>query len=66
MLTPAATSFVGPLTFQALSRHAVETDVLALLSDGRIGHIVVADTADAIVVAPPPPTGWRRWPRPVR
>jgi phosphopantothenoylcysteine decarboxylase / phosphopantothenate---cysteine ligase len=52
MLTPAATSFVGPLTFQALSRHAVETDVLALLPDGRIGHIVVADTADAIVVAP--------------
>jgi phosphopantothenoylcysteine decarboxylase/phosphopantothenate--cysteine ligase len=52
MLTPAATAFVGPLTFQALSRHAVETDVLALLPDGRIGHIVLADTADAIVVAP--------------
>jgi phosphopantothenoylcysteine decarboxylase/phosphopantothenate--cysteine ligase len=52
MLTPAATAFVGPLTFQALSRHAVETDVLALMPDGRIGHIVVADTADAIVVAP--------------
>jgi phosphopantothenoylcysteine decarboxylase / phosphopantothenate---cysteine ligase len=52
MLTPAATAFVGPLTFEALSRHAVETDVLALLPDGRIGHIVVADTADAIVVAP--------------
>ena len=52
MLTPAATAFVGPLTFQALSRHAVETDVLSLLPDGRIGHIVVADTADAIVVAP--------------
>ena len=52
MLTPAATAFVGPLTFQALSRHAVETDVLSLLPDGRIGHIVVADTADAIVIAP--------------
>lgn len=52
MLTPAATAFVGPLSFQALSRHAVETDVLALLPDGRIGHIVVADSADAIVVAP--------------
>ena len=52
MLTPAATAFVGPLTFQALSRHAVETDVLALLPDGRIGHIVVADSADAIVIAP--------------
>lgn len=52
MLTSAAARFVGPLTFEALSRHAVESDVLSLLPDGRIGHIVVADTADAIVVAP--------------
>jgi phosphopantothenoylcysteine decarboxylase / phosphopantothenate---cysteine ligase len=52
MLTPSAAAFVGPLTFAALTRHAVETDVLALLPDGRIGHIVVADSADAIVVAP--------------
>jgi phosphopantothenoylcysteine decarboxylase/phosphopantothenate--cysteine ligase len=52
MLTPSATRFVGPLTFAALSRHPVETDLLDLLPDGRIGHIVVADTADAIVVAP--------------
>jgi phosphopantothenoylcysteine decarboxylase / phosphopantothenate---cysteine ligase len=52
MLTPAAARFVGPLTFQALSRHPVETDVLGLLPDERIGHIVVADSADAVVVAP--------------
>jgi phosphopantothenoylcysteine decarboxylase / phosphopantothenate---cysteine ligase len=52
MLTPSGAAFVGPLTFAALTRHAVETDVLALLPDGRIGHIVVADTADAIVIAP--------------
>ena len=52
MLSPAATRFVGPLTFAALSRHPVETDILELLADGRIGHIVVADSADAIVVAP--------------
>ena len=52
MLTPSAARFVGPLTFAALSRHPVETDLLDLLPDGRIGHIVVADTADAIVVAP--------------
>ena len=52
MLSPAATRFVGALTFAALSRHAVETDILELLPDGRIGHIVVADSADAIVVAP--------------
>ena len=52
MLSPSATRFVGPLTFAALSRHPVETDLLDLLPDGRIGHIVVADAADAIVVAP--------------
>ena len=52
MLTPAATQFVAPLTLAALSRHAVETDVLGLLPDQRIGHIVVADAADAVVVAP--------------
>ena len=47
MLTPSAARFVGPLSFAALSRHPVETDVLDLLPDGRIGHIVLADTADA-------------------
>jgi phosphopantothenoylcysteine decarboxylase / phosphopantothenate---cysteine ligase len=52
LLSPSATKFVGPLTFAALSRHPVESELLDLLPDGRIGHIVVGDTADAIVVAP--------------
>lgn len=52
MLTPSATHFVGPLSFAALSRHPVETELLDLLPDGRIGHIVVGDSADAVVVAP--------------
>jgi phosphopantothenoylcysteine decarboxylase/phosphopantothenate--cysteine ligase len=52
LLSPSATRFVAPLTLAALTRHAVEDDVLALLPDGRIGHIVAADTADAVVVAP--------------
>jgi phosphopantothenoylcysteine decarboxylase / phosphopantothenate---cysteine ligase len=52
MLSPSATRFVGPLSFAALSRHPVESDVLDLLPDGRIGHIVIAHSADAIVVAP--------------
>jgi phosphopantothenoylcysteine decarboxylase/phosphopantothenate--cysteine ligase len=52
LLTPSAARFVGPLTFEALTRHPVEQDVLRLLPDGRIGHIVIADSADAIVVAP--------------
>ena len=52
LMTPSATRFVGELTFAALTRHPVETDVGELLPDNRIGHIVVADSADAIVVAP--------------
>lgn len=52
MLTPSASRFVGPLSFAALSRHPVETELLDLLPDGRIGHIVIADSADAVVVAP--------------
>jgi len=52
LLTPSATRFVAPLALIALSGRPAETDVLALLPDGRIGHIVTADTADAIVVAP--------------
>jgi len=52
MLSPSATRFVGPLSFAALSRHPVETELLELTADGRIGHIIVGDSADAIVVAP--------------
>ena len=52
LLSPSASRFVGPLSFAALSRHPVETDVLDLLPDGRIGHIVIADSVDAVVVAP--------------
>jgi phosphopantothenoylcysteine decarboxylase/phosphopantothenate--cysteine ligase len=52
LLSPTAARFVGPLTFAALSRHPVESELMELLPDGRIGHIVAADSADAIVVAP--------------
>src|SRR5207245_734194 len=52
LLSPSATRFVAPLTLAALTRHTVEDDVLAPLPDGRIGHIVAADTADTVVVAP--------------
>jgi len=52
LLSPTAAKFVGPLTFAALSRHPVESELLDLLPDGRIGHIVIGDSADVIVVAP--------------
>ena len=52
LMTPSATRFVAPLTLAALSRRPVDADVLDLLPDGRIGHVVTADAADVIVVAP--------------
>lgn len=52
LMTPSATRFVAPLTLAALSRRPVDADVLDLLPDGRIGHVVTADAADVVVVAP--------------
>lgn len=52
MLSRSGREFIGPLTFETLTRRPVMSDPLELLADGRIGHIVAADTADAIVVAP--------------
>jgi phosphopantothenoylcysteine decarboxylase/phosphopantothenate--cysteine ligase len=52
LMTPSALRFVAPLTLAALSRRHIDADVLDLLPDGRIGHVLTADAADAIVVAP--------------
>ncbi len=52
MMSEAATHFIGPLTMEALSGRAVMRDPLELQGDRRIGHIVAADSADAILVAP--------------
>lgn len=52
LMTRSATQFIGPLTLETLSRRAVMLDPLELLADRRIGHIVAADTADAVLVAP--------------
>jgi phosphopantothenoylcysteine decarboxylase/phosphopantothenate--cysteine ligase len=51
-LTPAATSFVPPLTFQALTRHPVLVDVLSLAPDCSMDHIEWGYWADALVLAP--------------
>lgn len=51
IMTPAATQFVGPLTFQALSGHAVLSDPL----DSRayqMAHLHLAEGSSAIVIAP--------------
>jgi phosphopantothenoylcysteine decarboxylase/phosphopantothenate--cysteine ligase len=51
-MTPAATQFVGPLTFEALTRHPVLTDVLALAKDGSIEHVEWGHWAELLVIAP--------------
>ncbi len=51
-MTPAATSFVGPLTFQALSGAPVLTDLLDPSADLQYGHLALARVADLGVVAP--------------
>lgn len=52
LMTHSAQAFLGPLTLQTLSRRRPMVDPLELLPDGRIAHIVAADAADAILVAP--------------
>lgn len=52
ILTEAAARFVTPLTFQALSRNAVHTDVLEEKDPRVIAHIDLADRADLVIVAP--------------
>jgi phosphopantothenoylcysteine decarboxylase / phosphopantothenate---cysteine ligase len=52
MMTEAATHFIGPLTMEALSGRPVMLDPLELGNDSSIGHIVAADSADAILIAP--------------
>jgi phosphopantothenoylcysteine decarboxylase/phosphopantothenate--cysteine ligase len=51
-MTPAATHFVGPLTFQALTGTPVLVDVLAPDQDQSYGHLGLARGADLMVIAP--------------
>ena len=52
VMTKAATEFVSPLTFQALSRNEVHRDLLDEKAEAAMGHIELARWADAVVVAP--------------
>ncbi|HEY7024414.1 MAG TPA: bifunctional phosphopantothenoylcysteine decarboxylase/phosphopantothenate--cysteine ligase CoaBC [Candidatus Limnocylindrales bacterium] len=52
LMSHTAQKFIGPLTLQTLTRRRPMTDPLELLPDQRIAHIVAADTADLILVAP--------------
>jgi len=52
VMTPAATQFIAPMTLQALSGHAVLTDLWQSGAANAMGHIDLSRTADAILVAP--------------
>jgi phosphopantothenoylcysteine decarboxylase/phosphopantothenate--cysteine ligase len=52
IMTEAATRFVGPITFQALTRRPVVTKMFALLAETEIGHVSLGKRADLLVIAP--------------
>jgi phosphopantothenoylcysteine decarboxylase / phosphopantothenate---cysteine ligase len=52
MMTRGAQQFITPLTMQTLAQSAVATDTFSLTEESEIGHIRLADSADAIVIAP--------------
>lgn len=52
VMTQAATAFVGPLTFQALSGHPVHTGLLDAASEAAMDHISLARWPEAIIIAP--------------
>src|SRR5512143_3009150 len=52
VMTRAACEFITPLTLQTLAGEPVATDLFDLTQESEIGHISLADDADAIVVAP--------------
>jgi phosphopantothenoylcysteine decarboxylase/phosphopantothenate--cysteine ligase len=52
VMTRNAQEFITPLTLQTLSMNPVATETFSLTQESEIGHIRLADTADAIVIVP--------------
>lgn len=52
VLTRAAEQFVTPLALQTVSGQPVSRSLFDLTEESQIGHIQLADTADALVIAP--------------
>jgi len=52
VMTHGAQEFIGPLTFQTLSRNPVMTSVFGEKDGWRPSHIDLADRADLLLVAP--------------
>jgi phosphopantothenoylcysteine decarboxylase / phosphopantothenate---cysteine ligase len=51
-MTARAQKFIAPMTFQALTRRPVFTDLFSLTEEASIGHIQLADRADLVIIAP--------------
>lgn len=52
IMTEEARQFVGPLTFQALTRRPVHTELFSLLAETEISHVTLGVEADIVVIAP--------------
>ncbi len=52
VMTEAATRFVAPLTFQALTGRPVHVDPFRLLNQAEMAHLSLAWRADILVIAP--------------
>ena len=52
IMTEAATRFVGPVTFEAITRRQVITDQFAPGTNADIEHIALASAIDLLLVAP--------------
>ena len=52
VMTPGATQFVQPLTFQALTYRPVEIEMFGTFDDHASGHVAMGQQADVIVIAP--------------
>jgi len=52
LMTPAATRFVGPITFRALSQHPVVTEMWAPEVAWDEPHVALGERADLLLIAP--------------
>lgn len=52
VMTRNAQQFITPLTLQTLSGNPVSTDLWDLTQESQIGHIDLADSAEALLIAP--------------
>jgi len=52
IMTPGATNFVTPLTFQSLTNHPVYLDMWQTYNKDEVEHISLAKWADIMVISP--------------